>query len=149
MQAAYVAISDAGAAAGAEGIEPDPKVGGGIFALEIGTGKKRWSALPSPDGCHTPRCSPAQLAAVTAIPGVVFSGSLDGHFRAYATDDGRILWDYDTLRDFATVNQVPAKGGALDGGGAAVAAGMIFVNSGYGYNYEIPGNVLLAFAVEQ
>jgi polyvinyl alcohol dehydrogenase (cytochrome) len=147
-QTAYVAISDVGAAGGAEGIEPDPKAGGGLFAVQIGTGKKLWSALPSTEGCHTPRCSPGQLAAVTAIPGVVFSGSLDGHFRAYSADDGRVLWDYDTLREFSTVNQVPATGGALDGAGAAVAGGMVFVNSGYGYNYEIPGNVLLAFGVQ-
>ena len=147
-EAAYVAISDVGAVVEAEGIIPDPKVGGGLFAVQISTGKKLWSALPSQEGCHTPRCSPGQLAAVTAIPGVVFSGSLDGHFRAYSTEDGRVLWDYDTLREFSTVNQVPGKGGALDGAGAAVAGGMVFVNSGYGYNYEIPGNVLLAFAVE-
>jgi polyvinyl alcohol dehydrogenase (cytochrome) len=148
QQNAYVAISDVGATGGTEGIIPDPKVGGGLFAVEIGTGKKLWSALPSADGCQTPRCSPGQLAAVTAIPGVVFSGSLDGHLRAYATDDGHVLWDYDTLREFSTVNQVPGKGGALDGAGPAVAGGMVFVNSGYGYNYEIPGNVLLAFGVQ-
>jgi polyvinyl alcohol dehydrogenase (cytochrome) len=59
-----------------------------------------------------------------------------------------VLWDYDTLREFPTVNQVPAKGGSLDGAGAAVAGGMVFVNSGYGHNYEIPGNVLLAFGTE-
>ena len=34
-------------------------------------------------------CSPAQSAAVTVIPGVVFSGSLDGHLRAYSTADGQ------------------------------------------------------------
>jgi polyvinyl alcohol dehydrogenase (cytochrome) len=147
-EAAYVAISDVGAVVGPEGIQPDPKMGGGLFAVQISTGKKLWSALPSEEGCHTPRCSPGQLAAVTAIPGVVFSGSLDGHFRAYSTQDGRVLWDYDTLREFPTVNQVPAKGGSLDGAGAAVAGGMVFVNSGYGHNYEIPGNVLLAFGVE-
>ena len=28
-------------------------------------------------------CTPAQSAAVTAIPGVVFSGGIDGHLRAY------------------------------------------------------------------
>jgi polyvinyl alcohol dehydrogenase (cytochrome) len=147
-QSAYVAISDVAATGGDEGLIPDPKAGGGIFAVQISTGKKLWSALPAEEGCHTPRCSPGQLAAVTAIPGVVFSGSLDGHFRAYSSDDGHVLWDYDTLQEFSTVNQVPAKGGALDGGGAAVAGGMVFVNSGYGYNYEIPGNVLLAFGVQ-
>jgi polyvinyl alcohol dehydrogenase (cytochrome) len=147
-QNAYVAISDVAIAAGPNGVGPDPKAGGGLFAVQISTGKKLWSALPNAEGCHTPRCSPAQTAAVTAIPGVIFSGSLDGHFRAYSSQDGHVLWDYDTIQEFQTVNHISAKGGSLDGGGAAVAGGMVFVNSGYGNNNEIPGNVLLAFAAQ-
>ena len=145
-ETAYAAISDLGFVPGAEGIQPDPKTGGGLFAIQLATGEKLWSALPQE--CHTPRCSPAQSAAVTTIPGAVFSGSVDGHFRAYSSKDGKIIWDYDTVRDFETVNQIPAHGGSLDGPGAAVAGGMLFVNSGYGYFFGIPGNVLLAFAVE-
>jgi len=95
-----------------------------------------------------PGCSPAQLAAVTAIPGVVFSGSLDGHIRAYSSEQGGILWDFDTIRDYQTINGVKASGGALNGPGAVVANGMLLVNSGYGRNGELPGNVLLAFAPE-
>ncbi|HEV2987144.1 MAG TPA: PQQ-binding-like beta-propeller repeat protein [Candidatus Angelobacter sp.] len=147
-EAAYVALSDLGIITGPQGLQPDPKAGGGLFALEIRTGKKLWSALPNQSGCDTPGCSPAQSAAVTAIPGVVFSGSVDGHFRAYSSKDGTILWDFPTIRDFPTVNQVRAKGGSLDGAGAAVAGGMVFVNSGYGNSFGIPGNVLLAFGVE-
>ena len=145
-ETAYAAISDVGFVAGPEGMQPDPKAGGGLFAVQLATGEKLWSALPQE--CHTPRCSPAQSAAVTTIPGVVFSGSMDGHFRAYSSKDGKIIWDYDTVRDFDTVNQIPAHGGSLDGPGAAVAGGMLFVNSGYGYFFGMPGNVLLAFGVE-
>jgi polyvinyl alcohol dehydrogenase (cytochrome) len=145
-ETAYAAISDIGFVPGAEGIQPDPKAGGGLFAVQLATGEKLWSALPQE--CHTPRCSPAQSAAVTTIPGAVFSGSVDGHFRAYSSKDGKIIWDYDTVRDFETVNQIPAHGGSLDGPGAAVAGGMLFVNSGYGYFFGMPGNVLLAFGVE-
>jgi polyvinyl alcohol dehydrogenase (cytochrome) len=147
-EAAYVALSDLGTMAGPQGLQPDPKAGGGLFALEISTGKKLWSALPKASGCETPGCSPAQSAAVTVIPGVVFSGSVDGHFRAYSARDGSVLWDFPTIRDFPTVNQVRAKGGSLDGAGAAVAGGMVFVNSGYGNTFGISGNVLLAFSVE-
>jgi polyvinyl alcohol dehydrogenase (cytochrome) len=145
-ETAYAAISDIGFMPGAEGIQPDPKTGGGLFAIQLATGEKLWSALPQE--CHTPRCSPAQSAAVTTSPGAVFSGSVDGHFRAYSSKDGKIIWDYDTVRDFETVNQIPAHGGSLDGPGAAVAGGMLFVNSGYGYFFGMPGNVLLAFGVE-
>jgi polyvinyl alcohol dehydrogenase (cytochrome) len=145
-ETAYAAISDIGFVPGPEGLQPDPKAGGGLFAIQLATGEKLWSALPQE--CHTPRCSPAQSAAVTTIPGVVFSGSVDGHFRAYSSQEGRIIWDYDTVRDFDTVNQIPARGGSLDGPGAAIAGGMLFVNSGYGYFFGMPGNVLLAFGVE-
>jgi polyvinyl alcohol dehydrogenase (cytochrome) len=145
-ETAYAAISDIGFVPSPEGLQPDPKTGGGLFAIQLATGEKLWSSIPGE--CHTPRCSPAQSAAVTTIPGVVFSGSVDGHFRAYSSKDGKVIWDYDTVRDFETVNQIPARGGSLDGPGAAVAGGMLFVNSGYGYFFGMPGNVLLAFGVE-
>src|SRR6266436_6223240 len=93
-------------------------------------------------------CSPSQSAAVTAIPGVVFSGGLDGHLRAYSTNDGGILWDVDTMADFKTVNQVKAHGGSLDGPGPIIAGGILYVNSGYAFAGSAPGNVLLAFSVE-
>jgi len=141
-------LSDIGLVPAPEGVIPDPKAGGGLFAIQLATGEKLWSALPPPEGCKTPHCSPAQSAAVTAIPGVIFSGSLDGHLRAYSAKDGRILWDYDTARDFDTVNGVPAKGGSLDGPGPAIAGGILVVNSGYAYFNGIPGNVLLAFSAQ-
>jgi polyvinyl alcohol dehydrogenase (cytochrome) len=76
-------------------------------------------------------CSPAQSAAVTAIPGVVFSGSVDGHLRAYSSATGKVLWDADTAKEFDTVNARRAQGGSIDAGGPAVAHGMLVVNSGY------------------
>ena len=88
----------------------------------------------------------ADDVSVTAIPGVAFAGSNDGHMRAYAAADGRVLWDFDTMREFTTVNGVKARGGSIDGPGAVVVGGMVFVNSGYSRNGAVPGNVLLAFA---
>jgi polyvinyl alcohol dehydrogenase (cytochrome) len=127
----------------------DPSKGGGLFALRLSTGEKIWQTLPSKSACQDrPNCSPAQSAALTAIPGVVFSGSMDGHLRAYSTEDGRVVWDFDTVRDFTTVNGVAARGGALDGPGPAVAGGILYVNSGYGRFGAMPGNVLLAFSVD-
>lgn len=155
----YVAVSDARispAAPGAPGAQPtpfgislrlDPNAGGGLLALKIETGEVVWKA-PHP-GCHArPGCSPAQSAAVTAIAGAVFSGGLDGHLRAYASDSGRMLWDVDTQRSYTTVNGVAARGGSLDGPGAVVVGGMLYVNSGYAIFGGMPGNVLLAFSVD-
>jgi polyvinyl alcohol dehydrogenase (cytochrome) len=125
----------------------DPKAGGGLFALKLETGEIAWHT-PHPGCGEKPGCSPAQSAAVTGIPGVVFSGSLDGHLRAYSTEDGRILWDADTVADFKTVNRVKAHGGSLDGPGPVIVGGMLYVNSGYAFAGSTPGNVLLAFSVE-
>ena len=87
-------------------------------------------------------------AAVSVMPGVVFSGSNDGGFRAYSTSDGSIIWTYDTNREFETVNGIPGRGGSLLGPGAAIAGGMVFVNSGYGSHGGRRGNVLLAFGLQ-
>lgn len=138
-RAAYVAISDRIAR---EGAAP------GIYAVDPKTGQRVWSA-PAPEvKCATGSCIPAQAAAVSVIPGAVFSGSLNGHFRAYNTKDGKIVWDFDTATDFDTVNKVKAKGGSVDASGPTIANGMVLTNSGYGMFGGKAGNVLLAFSVD-
>ena len=150
----YVAISDIGIGGVADAKAPggfrltlDPKKGGGLHALDLATGTTAWSALP--EACAEGRtdCSPAQSGAVTAIPGAVFSGSVDGHLRAYASETGKVLWDVDTACEFKTVNGEPAHGGSMDAGGPIVVGGMVLVNSGYGQWGGMPGNVLLVFSV--
>ena len=127
--------------------EPDPDKGGGMFAFRTDNGERMWHTPPPPCGERRP-CSPAQSAAVSAIPGVVFSGSVDGHLRAFATNGGAIVWDFDAVRDFKTVNGVAGRGGAFDAGGPVVAGGMLFAGSGYANWGGLPGNVLLAFSVD-
>ena len=124
----------------------DPNAGGGLFALELATGKVSMQVPPVPCGSRS-RCSPALSAAVTAIPGVVFSGGVSGVLRAYATDDARLLWEVDTARDYPIVNGGSSRGGAMDGPGPTIVDGMLYVNSGYGQWGGQPGNVLLAFEV--
>ena len=85
---------------------------------------------------------------MSAIPGAVFSGSNDGHFRAYSTADGKIIWDYDTVRDYQTVNGVPGRGGSIDGPGPVIVGGMLFMGSGYVGAGGAPGNVLLGLSVD-
>ena len=144
----YVALSDIGfTVRTATGRNPDPNRGGGMFAFRADNGERMWMTSPAPCGDRTP-CSPAQSQAVSAIPGAVFSGSNDGHLRAYGTADGKVIWDYDTVHDYQTVNGVAGKGGALDAGGPVIVGGMVFVGSGYGQWGGMPGNVLLAFAAE-
>jgi polyvinyl alcohol dehydrogenase (cytochrome) len=79
----------------------------------------------------------------------VFATSTDGHIRAHAADDGRVIWDFNTAREFEPVNKVPGRGGSIDGPGAVVVNGMVFISSGYTRNGGMAGNVLLAFAVQE
>jgi polyvinyl alcohol dehydrogenase (cytochrome) len=145
----YVALADLGRIVVPYSLstDVDPKKGGGMFALRLDTGKQVWYTPPASCGDRK-RCSPAQSAAVTAIPGVVFSGSVDGHLRAYSTTDGSILWDVDTIGSYKTVNGIEAHGGSMDGPGPVIGGGMMFVNSGYAAGGGMPGNVLLAFSVD-
>jgi polyvinyl alcohol dehydrogenase (cytochrome) len=154
-QRVYVAISDVvlhsiadPAVPGGSRIALDPKKGGGLHAIDLKSGSIVWSSRPATCPLTQNVCSPAQSAAVTAIPGVVFSGALDGHMRAYSSTDGRVIWDFDTAREFPTVNGKPAHGGSIDATGAAVAGGQVFVNSGDNEFGGMPGNVLLAFSVD-
>lgn len=151
----YVAISDLGLGAVADPKLPqgyrlvlDPKKGGGLYALDPANGKVLWRKEALPCDATLTGCSPAQSAAVTVIPGAVFSGSVDGHLRAYSTANGNVLWDTNTARDFSTVNGPTAHGGSMDAAGPAVVNGTVFVNSGYGQWGGMPGNVFLAFSVQ-
>jgi polyvinyl alcohol dehydrogenase (cytochrome) len=128
----YVALS---------GLAAQPaNAGGSLTALDMKTGVVRWTTpAPQPACAWTGDCSHAQAQAVTVMPGVAFSGSMDGHLRAYSTIDGKILWDFDTAKAFQTQNGVRASGGPLDRGGATVVNGSVYINS---------GNALLAFSVD-
>ena len=122
----------------------------GLTALKITTGEQLWQ-VPAPKAqCSwgATRCNNSQSAAATVIPGVVFSGTADGHLRAYSTRDGAIIWDVDTAQPINTVNAGQSKGGTLDGGGPTVANGVLYTNSGYGRLIGYPGNLLLAFTVD-
>ncbi len=131
-----------------EGIAGD----GGMVALDPETGRQVWTTvIAEPTDCAKPdssMCSSANQAAVTAIPGVVFTGSTDGTMRAYSTRDGAVLWTYSTHRPFETINGVKAHGGSIGGPGPTVVGGMVYFGSGYSILGTTPGNVLLAFEVD-
>jgi polyvinyl alcohol dehydrogenase (cytochrome) len=111
----------------------------GLAALHLTTGEVAWRAKPSAGGG----------APVTVIPGVVFFGSSTGVIYAYSTTTGASMWEFNTARSFDTVNGVEAKGGNINAAGPVVAAGMLFVPSGYSdLGGGVRGNVLLAFGVD-
>ena len=136
----YVPVSDV--------LAPSEQAGG-LHAVRLATGERVWHTPAPPLSCTVGAgCTGAQSAPVSVMPGVVFSGSMDGHLRAYSTTDGRILWQYNTARAFTTVNGVTARGGSIDAAGPAIAGGLVVTPSGYALFRGAPGNVVLAFSVE-
>ena len=140
----------------------DPKPG--LYAFDPATGKQLW-ATPAPkapckfEGDRSREygkggCFNAQSAAPSVMPGVVFSGTTDGWFRAYDSKTGKIIWeDSTTSRTYDTVNGVKGQpGGSIDGmGGPTIAHGMVYVMSGFNGAAQTGGNgvnVLLAYSVD-
>jgi polyvinyl alcohol dehydrogenase (cytochrome) len=146
---------------GSADVRPQPGVTvGGLTALDFANGKTIWHVPAPPPVCawgDTPsplalangavNCSATQPGALAVIPGVVFSGSIDGHMRAFSTKDGAKLWDFDTGGSFKAVNAPTATGGSLSNGVEAVANGVLYVNSGAAGVHQ-PGNALIAFTVD-
>jgi polyvinyl alcohol dehydrogenase (cytochrome) len=123
---------------------------GGLHAVKLESGERAWYVPPPPLKCDAGTgCSAALISAPTLIPGVLFSGSSDGGLRAHSTKDGSVIWEFDTNRRFETLNGVRAGGGAIQGPGPTIVGGMLYLNSGYGDHLGRPGNVLLAFAVNE
>ena len=117
---------------------------GGIVALQLTDGTEKWyNALPPQESMKS---HPGLSAAVSAIPGAVFSPALDGMLRAFGSSTGKLLWEYNTAQEFKTVNGIEAKGGSIGSAGAVIVNGAVFVASGYTeYQGGAPGNVLLCF----
>jgi polyvinyl alcohol dehydrogenase (cytochrome) len=117
---------------------------GGIAAVQLRDGERRW--FKTFELAPAVAQHPGHEGALSAIPGVIFSGGWDGVVRGLAAGDGSLLWEYNTVQDFKTVNGVPGKGGSISVSGPTVAGGMLLVGSGYvGVRNGMPGNVLLAF----
>jgi polyvinyl alcohol dehydrogenase (cytochrome) len=137
-----------------------PLEDGRFVALDPSNGKILWDVRLQPLselGAKTPNGENrtkaglrfGQSAAATLIPGAVFTEGWDGFIRALSTADGKVLWQFNTARDFKTVNGVAAKGGSMGGPGALVVNGMVYMGSGYAnVGGGMPGNVLLAFSVQ-
>ena len=118
--------------------------------MNAANGEQIWFT-PTPDACaeeDKPACDPGLSAAISAIPGAVFAGAFDGHSRAYGSQTGAILWDFNTAQEFETVSGDITKGVSIESDGPVVANGHVLINSGYLYSGRMGGNVFLAFTVD-
>ena len=72
---------------------------------------------------------------------------MDGVLRAYDAQSGDILWQYDTAKSYSALGGATGLGGSVGGSsGPVIRDGMVYMTSGYGIYFHMPGNVLLAFA---
>ena len=135
----------------------------GLSALDPFTGKVLWYTPAPIAPCHYAgdrskdfakgACVRAQSAAPAVMSGIVFSGTLDGWFRAYDASNGKIVWEFSTTaQTYSTVNGNPAQpGGGIDGMGPTIAGGMVYTMSGFNGAARTGSNginVLLAFSVD-
>lgn len=128
---------------------------GSLNALDPATGQVLWHVANPANGCSTGgaandpvNCKLALPAATSSAPGLVVQGSQDGKLRIHDSRTGAIVWEYDTVRSFTGTNGLVGQGGSINGAGATIAGGWIYLNSGYAQypGAGIPGNVLLAFS---
>jgi polyvinyl alcohol dehydrogenase (cytochrome) len=119
--------------------------GAGIHGIDAATGKVFWRTLADNVCGDRDNCDPGISSAVTAVPGLVLAGHLDGRFRAYQGRNGKLLWSIDTTKDVKTISGAMAHGGSMSGPGPVVYNGHVIVNSGYGLYYHSPGNLLMVF----
>jgi len=127
----------------------DPSIKSGLYALDAKTGAIKWQYNPEPPpGVQPGRRGylPALFsAAPTIIDGAVVAAGLDGTVYVVDKATGKLLWSYQTAKEFDGINGVKGKGGAIDSNSFTAMNGLLLVNSGYGMFGQAGGNMLLAF----
>jgi polyvinyl alcohol dehydrogenase (cytochrome) len=132
--------------------KPDASIRTGVYAVNLADGSIDWSFEITPD------CTPERRKFVdrcqhvygpSAAPAVIgdylIVGALDGRMYMLDRKTGALTWQYDTAREFATLNGVEANGASIDNAGIIAVNGLLILSSGYGLFGQGPGNVLLAF----
>lgn len=122
----------------------------GLHALDMKTGESLWYAA-APARCEGlgPRCSDAYSAPATVVGDVVLAGALNGFLFAHDRVSGELVWEIDTKQTYATINNVPASGGAIDAAGPVVAGDYLIVNSGYAQFGQMAGNAMIVYRLPQ
>ncbi len=123
---------------------------GGLHALNLENGQIEWSKIEENrcKGDEKWGCGSGISAALTITNDIAIGGALDGIIHIFSLKNGEVLWEFNTNRDFETVNKVKGFGGAIDSSGAVVVENQIFINSGYAKFGEKAGNVLLCFELK-
>ena len=124
---------------------------GGLHAIDLGdrergsgTRRRRRRSAANP---AAPAAAPSSRRCPPS-PASCSRRRMTAPFARTLRRTAKIVWQFDTNRDFTTLNGVRARGGSMNGPAPTVAGGRVYVSSGYGAFGLRPGNVLLAFGVE-
>lgn len=118
--------------------------------VNLETGKLHWQEGAASDTCRDKPmgCINTYMGAPTVAGSVLFAGSVDGNLRAFDTNNGRVIWTYDTVKQFTGINGLKGSGGSIARAGPTIVDDMLYQTSGYGFLQQaMPGNVLLAFEI--
>jgi polyvinyl alcohol dehydrogenase (cytochrome) len=129
---------------------PRPPAAAAATAPAVATGATTpAAATPVAAAAPPPRpavCRLGMSPAPLLVDGAVVTGTTQGMLRIFDGENGDVLFEYMTNRDFPnTVNGVEGHGGGLDSAPYVAGDGTLFVQSGYARFGEPPGNVLIAF----
>lgn len=117
----------------------------GLHALRARDGAVVWRTSAEALCGDRAACVGIVGAPPIATKDVLFAAGVDGMVYALDRADGRVLWRFDTAREFTTLAGRTTRGGGIQGaGGSLFANGRLFVASGYGQALR-PGNALIAF----
>ncbi len=121
---------------------------GSLAALDPATGKIIWRTPPPRPACNWNKenCISGQVAAVTVVSDMVFTGFWDGFVRVYSSEEGRLLKEIDTAIEYKAVNGV-AHGGQVSGYPVTVGKDAVYITSGASSILK-PGNALLVYSLD-
>ena len=84
----------------------------GIYSYFVGTGEPSWFYEVQPE-CNDERserlrrCESLGFSATPlSIDGAVITGGLDGRLFVFNSESGELIYQYDTVRDYETINGV-------------------------------------------
>ncbi|GGG48184.1 cytochrome CBB3 [Pseudohongiella nitratireducens] len=122
----------------------------GLHAIDMKTGDTIWYEA-APERCSESggACMDVYSGPASALDDMVIATSLNGHLFAHDAQTGEVVWEYDTVRSYETINGVEAQGGAIDSSGPVISGDYLIVNSGYATFSQMPGNVVLVFRLPQ
>lgn len=145
----YAPISYIGRSIPGQDVSPDLKPG--LYAVNLNDGSMDWQFHVTPDCTDArkkfvPRCNGlfGLSGAPTVIGDHIITGGLDGRVYMLEKKTGKLVWTFDTAREFTTLNGVAGNGGSVDNASIIAANGLVLLNSGYGLFGQGAGNVMIA-----